>query len=265
MAQRSGQGCVSMPRDPSSPEYPDGCYSMGSLGALADYLIQCRACLRLVEYRETVAHNPPLQFAGQKYWANPVPGFGDPSAKILVTGLAPSATGSNRTGRMFTGDKSADFLVAGFYRAGFANQPTSTARDDGLILTGVYLTAAVRCAPPENKPTALEATTCRPYLARELELIKPQVLIALGGIGWNAILRTLAELGARLPTPRPKFAHATEVTLTLDSTREITLLGCYHPSPQNTNTGRLTAQMLDDVLTHAKQAQTRGGTHWQTD
>jgi len=133
-----------MPRDPGSPEYPDGCNSLGSLDAFDDYLIKCRACPRLVEYRETVTRTPPPQFARQEYWAKPVPGFGDPNAKILVTGLAPSATGSNRTGRMFTGDKSADFLIAGFYRTGFANQPKSMARDDGLSLTGVYLTAAVR-------------------------------------------------------------------------------------------------------------------------
>lgn len=242
-----------MPNYPGSPVYPDGCNSMCSLCALDDYLIKCRVCPRLIEYRETVTQILPRQFAGQEYWAKPVPGFGDPSAKILVTGLAPSATGSNRTGRMFTGDKSADFLIAGFYRTGFANQPKSTARDDGLTLTGVYLTAAVRCAPPENKPTALEAKTCRPYLARELELIKPQVIVALGGFAWVEILRTLAAHGTPLPIPRPKFAHAAAISLNpLGSGREITLLGCYHPSPQNTNTGRLTEQMLDDVLTQSK-------------
>jgi len=240
---------------PASADYPLGCGNIQTVRELTDYLVNCRACPRLVAYRENAALNPPPQFSGEPYWAKPVPGFGDPRARIVIAGLAPSTNGSNRTGRMFTGDKSGDFLVAGLHRAGFANQPISVSRNDGLELQRIYLTAPVHCAPPDNKPTGIEAATCRPYLLRELQLIKPIVVITLGTVGWNAAIQTLAALGFHPPTPRPKFAHAAEATLTSarPNTNPLTMIGCYHPSPQNTNTGRLTPKMLDAILTRAQQ------------
>jgi len=259
------------------PTYPLGCGTIGTVGELNSYLIQCRACPRLVAYRESIPEAPPRQFLDNDYWARPVPGFGDPHARILIAGLAPSANGSNRTGRMFTGDKSGDFLVAALYRAGFANQPSSVSNDDGLRLTGIYLTAPVHCAPPANKPTAAELETCRPYLARELALLQPAVIIALGSLGWDAILRTLGGESGREPrAARPKFGHGAEASLdrsiapadplrppidTADSIvpGPIILLGCYHPSPQNTNTGKLTAPMLDQILHRARMLATADG------
>ncbi len=208
----------------------------------------CRACPRLVAWREEVAADPPRRFRGEDYWARPVPGFGDRAARIVLVGLAPAANGANRTGRMFTGDRSGDWLYAALHRAGLANQPTSVARGDGLRLTGAYVTAAVRCAPPANKPTVAERDECRPYLDRELALLtEARVLIGLGSFGWDAALRSLAAGGREVPRPKPRFGHGAEATV-----GELTLLGSYHPSQQNTFTGRLTEAMLDDVLGRAK-------------
>lgn len=224
----------------------------GSLDALDAALVECRACPRLVAWREAVAAAPRAAFRGQTYWARPVPGFGDPHAPIMVVGLAPAAHGANRTGRMFTGDRSGDFLVAAMHRAGLANQPVSVSADDGLVLTGIRMTAPVRCAPPANVPTPEERRTCAPWLGRELELVRPGVLVVLGGFGWQAVLTTLGEQGWAVPRPRPAFGHGAEVSLTRgDAT--LTLVGCFHVSQQNTFTGRLTPAMLDAVLDRAKE------------
>ena len=225
----------------------------GTLPDLAARLIDCRACPRLVAWREAVAVEKRASFRDQVYWGRPVPGFGDAEARIVIVGLAPAAHGANRTGRMFTGDRSGDFLYAGLYRAGLANQPTAVSIDDGLELTGVRVTAPVKCAPPANKPTPQERRTCAPWLARELRLVgtSVRVLIALGGFGWQALLETLSELGWQVPRPRPVFGHGAEAVLVSPEGREVTLLGCYHVSQQNTFTGTLTPQMLDDVLGRA--------------
>ena len=216
-------------------------------------MIECRACPRLVAWREAVAIEKRASFRDQIYWGRPVPGFGDPEARIVIVGLAPAAHGANRTGRMFTGDRSGDFLYAGLHRAGLANQPTAVSLDDGLTLTGVRVTAPVRCAPPANKPTPQERRNCAPWLARELQLVGPsvRVLITLGGFGWQALLETLGELGWQVPRPRPAFGHGAEVVLVSPEGREVTLLGCFHVSQQNTFTAKLTPQMLDDVLERA--------------
>ena len=224
----------------------------GTLAELGAALVECRACPRLVAWREAVAAAPRAAFRGQTYWARPVPGFGDPYAPIVVVGLAPAAHGANRTGRMFTGDRSGDFLVAAMHRAGLANQPVSASRDDGLVLTGIRMTAPVRCAPPANVPTPQERRTCAPWLGRELELVRPRVLVVLGGFGWQAVLTTLSEQGWAVPRPRPTFGHGAEVVLTRDDA-SLTLVGCFHVSQQNTFTGRLTPAMLDAVLGRAKE------------
>jgi len=236
-----------------SADYPVSAAGAGSLPELDDRLVECRACPRLVAWREAVATQKRAAFRDQQYWARPVPGFGDPRARIAVVGLAPAAHGANRTGRMFTGDRSGDFLFAGLHRAGLASRPTSVAADDGLELFGVRVSAPVRCAPPANRPTPEERRRCAPWLARELELVGPglKVLVALGGFGWQAVLDVMAELGWQLPNPRPKFGHGAEVTLADAAGRSVTLLGCYHVSQQNTFTGRLTPAMLDAVLARA--------------
>ena len=209
----------------------------------------CRACPRLVAWREAVAADPPKRFRGQDYWARPVPGFGDRRAAIVLIGLAPAANGANRTGRMFTGDRSGDWLYAALFRAGLANQPRSIDSGDGLELAGAYVTAAVRCAPPANKPTTAERDRCRPFLDRELALLpNARVIVALGSFGWAAALRGLADGGRIVPRPKPKFGHGAEAAI-----GELTLIGSYHPSQQNTFTGRLTEAMLDSVLDRAKQ------------
>ncbi|WP_425953505.1 uracil-DNA glycosylase [Xylanimonas sp. McL0601] len=240
---------------PDDPGYPLGAASAPDLAALAGRLVQCRACPRLVAWREAAAANPRAAFRGQVYWARPVPGFGDDAARIAVVGLAPAADGANRTGRMFTGDRSGDFLFAALHRVGLANQPTATGLDDGLELTGVRLVAPVRCAPPANKPTPDERRRCGPWLARELELLAPtvRVVLALGAIGWDAALRTLEEQGWHVPRPRPKFAHAAAIPLGRPGGGQVVLMGSFHPSPHNTFTGRLTPEMLDAVLTRAKE------------
>ncbi len=262
---------------PDEPEYPLSARTAPTLAALDAHLVECRACPRLVAWREHVADVKRASFREDDYWARPVPGFGDERAGILVVGLAPAAHGANRTGRMFTGDRSGDFLFASMHRTGLANQATSVTADDGLRLTGIRVTAPVRCAPPDNKPTPEERRRCGPYLAREVELLGATVRVAvvLGGFGWQALLSTLAEQGWDVPRPRPRFAHGAEVTLRrrepapagaaagrpasavpdvgqAASAPTLTLLGCFHVSQQNTFTGRLTPQMLDDVLLRAR-------------
>jgi uracil-DNA glycosylase family 4 len=223
-----------------------------TLGELDSLVVGCRACPRLVAWREQVGREPRAAFADESYWAAPVPSFGDPDAGVMVVGLAPAAHGSNRTGRMFTGDRSGDFLVAALHRTGFASRPTSVARDDGLVLTGARLTAPVHCVPPDNRPTAAERRTCSPYLARELELVRPRVVVVLGGFGWSAMLDVLSGAGWGVPRPRPKFGHGAEAVVSRGTTRRLTLLGCFHPSPQNTFTGRLTPDAIDAVLVRAR-------------
>ncbi len=191
-------------------------------------------------------------YADQDYWGRPVPGFGDPRAGILVVGLAPAAHGANRTGRVFTGDRSGDWLFAALHRAGFAAQPESTSRDDGQRLDGLRVTAAVRCAPPGNAPTPTERDTCAPWLVREIQLCRPRVIVALGGFAWTAVLRDLVAAGIPVPRPRPVFGHGAEARLDGPDGGLLSLLGCYHPSQQNTFTGRLTEAMLDDVLGRAR-------------
>jgi uracil-DNA glycosylase family 4 len=215
-------------------------------------VIDCRRCPRLVAWREEVARVKRAAFAREKYWGRPLPGFGDPEAAVLVLGLAPAAHGGNRTGRIFTGDRSGDWLFAALYRAGFANQPHSVSRDDGLALRDCYITAGVRCAPPANRPLPSERDNCLPYLVRELTLLpRARVIVCLGGFGWDVALRALAELGVEMPRPRPRFGHGALVELD-----RFALLGCYHPSQQNTFTGKLTEVMMDDVLVSAR---TRAG------
>jgi uracil-DNA glycosylase family 4 len=221
---------------------------LSGAAALASFeaeVTACRACPRLVEWRETVAREKRAAFRHEEYWGRPLPGFGDPAARVLVLGLAPAAHGGNRTGRIFTGDRSGDFLFAGLHRAGFANQPTSVHRDDGLELRDCFITAAVRCAPPANKPLPEERARCAGWLEGELDLIAtPRVIVCLGAFAWEAALRVPALADGPLPRPRPRFGHGAEWRR---------LLGCFHPSQQNTFTGKLTDAMLDDVLLRARE------------
>lgn len=217
---------------------------------------RCRRCPRLVEWRERVAREKRAAYADQPYWGRPVPGFGAEQPAILVVGLAPAANGANRTGRVFTGDRSGDWLFASLFRVGLANQPTSVHAADGLALPDTRIVAAVRCAPPDNKPTPQERDTCAPWLDRELRLVSARltVLVALGGFGWDAALAAAERAGWAVPRPRPRFGHGAEAVLERRQGRrtvEVTLLGTYHPSQQNTFTGRLTEAMLDDVLGRA--------------
>jgi uracil-DNA glycosylase family 4 len=219
-----------------------------SLPALAGEIVGCRLCPRLVEWRQRAAADPPRRFRGQAYWGRPLPGFGDPRATVVVVGLAPAAHGGNRTGRVFTGDRSGDWLYAALHRAGFANQARSEHRGDGLRLRGAYVTAVNRCPPPRNRPTPAERDNCIPYLVEELRLLeRRRVLVALGFFAWDGALRALRELGAGLPRRKPRFGHGAEVEV-----GRLALLGCYHPSQQNTFTGRLTEAMLDEVLLRAR-------------
>ncbi|QDE68663.1 MULTISPECIES: uracil-DNA glycosylase [Myxococcus] len=217
---------------------------MTKLEALHKEITSCRACPRLVEWREEVARVKRRAYRDWNYWGLPVPGFGDPKARLIIVGLAPAAHGANRTGRMFTGDRSGDFLYAGLHRAGFANQALSEHRDDGLRLKDAFIVSAARCAPPDNKPLPEELARCAPFLDRELALLPGRVMLALGAIGWNAALVALARQGMEVPSPRPAFGHGAELPLPGGRT----LLGCYHVSQQNTQTGRLTPAMFDAVM-----------------
>jgi uracil-DNA glycosylase family 4 len=219
-----------------------------ALDRLVARLVRCRVCPRLVAHRERIARERVARFRDQRYWGRPVPGFGDPAARLLVVGLAPAAHGANRTGRMFTGDESGNWLYAALHRAGFANQPTSQHHDDGLALRDAWVTAAARCAPPANRPTPAELAACRPWLLGELALLEAvRVVVALGRVAHDAFLAAEAERGFPPPRPRPGFAHGAEHGLPSG----LTLLCCYHPSQQNTFTGRLTRPMLDGVFARA--------------
>jgi uracil-DNA glycosylase family 4 len=214
------------------------------LDRLEAEVVGCRRCPRLVAWREQVAHERRAAFAAEEYWGRPIPGFGDPAARVLILGLAPAAHGANRTGRIFTGDRSGDWLFAALHRTGFANQPTSRSREDGLRLRDCWITAAVRCAPPQNRPTPAERDACLPWSAAELELLGDvRVIVCLGGFAWDAGLRLLAARGRPAPRPRPRFGHGAT---------HGPLLGCYHPSQQNTFTGRLTEPMTDEIMLRAR-------------
>jgi uracil-DNA glycosylase len=226
------------------------------LAELDRLVTHCRACPRLVAWREEVARVKRAAFADQEYWGRPVPGFGPPDAALAIVGLAPAAHGGNRTGRMFTGDRSGDVLYAALHAVGLASQPTATSRDDGLTLHRTRITAPVRCAPPANKPTPTERDTCRPWLARELTLLRPtlRAIVVLGAFGWQSLLPALAPTW-HIPRPRPLFAHATHHELpATDGGPSLHLLGCYHVSQQNTFTGKLTPAMVREVLRHARDA-----------
>lgn len=214
-----------------------------SLAQVNRRVVRCCRCPTLREYCAEVGRAKRKAFKDWTYWAKPVPGFGDVRARLMIVGLAPAAHGANRTGRMFTGDRSGDFLYAALHRAGLANQPTSVARDDGLELRGVYITASLRCAPPANKPTAEQLQQCRVHLIDDIAALQPRVLLCLGGIAWNATLATLAEMGIAIPRPKPRFGHGAHVEI-----GGFDMVGCYHVSQQNTFTGRLTEAMLDDVV-----------------
>ncbi|HLW97447.1 MAG TPA: uracil-DNA glycosylase [Candidatus Acidoferrales bacterium] len=216
-----------------------------NLKTLNQQIIQCRKCPRLVRYREEVARIKRRAFRGEAYWGRPVPGFGDPHAELMIIGLAPGAHGSNRTGRMFTGDRSGDFLYKQLHRAGFANQPTSISRDDGLTLSNAYVGAVARCAPPANKPSPAEIRNCLPYLEAELDLLRPRAILALGHIAWTQYLRLLVARKLIARASAYPFAHAASFALPGKLPR---LFGSYHPSQQNTQTGRLTPAMFDKVL-----------------
>ena len=223
--------------------------SSAGLRELEREVVSCRRCPRLVAWREEVARVRRASFASEEYWGRPLPGFGDPVARVLLLGLAPAAHGGNRTGRIFTGDRSGDWLFASLFRVGFANQPTSVTRDDGLRLTGAYVTAAVRCAPPANRPLPVERDNCLPYLVRELSLLESvRVIVTLGSFAWDAALRALVAMGEPRVRPRPKFGHGAHAEV-----GRYRLLGCFHPSQQNTFTGKLTAPMMDDVLARARE------------
>ena len=217
-----------------------------AVAALEARVVECRRCPRLVAWREAVAREKRAAFAEEDYWARPVPGFGDPAARVLILGLAPAAHGGNRTGRVFTGDRSGDFLFAALHRTGFANQPTSRHAGDGLALRDLWITAAVRCAPPANRPAPSERDTCLPYAAEEVNLLGGvRVVVCLGAFAWDGALRALAGLGHRT-RPRPRFGHGAEAGV-----GPYALVGAYHPSQQNTFTGTLTPKMLDAVFERA--------------
>lgn len=233
---------------------PDRARRARSIAALDQLVTECRACPRLVAWREEVARTRRASFRDEAYWGRAVPGFGPDDAGVLVVGLAPAAHGANRTGRMFTGDRSGDFLFAAMHAVGLASQAHAVSADDGLELTGTRVTSPVHCAPPANKPTPAERRTCAPYLNRELELLAATVRVAvvLGGFGWQALMSSLDDGGWLVPRPRPKFGHGARVVVEHPDGRIITVLGCFHVSQQNTFTGRLTPSMLQDVLAEAK-------------
>ena len=217
------------------------------LERLAARVASCARCPRLVAWREEAAADPPKRYRGERYWARPVPGFGDPSARLVIVGLAPAAHGANRTGRMFTGDRSGEWLYGALHRAGYATQPVSERRGDGLELRDAYLTAVVRCAPPANRPTTTERDECLPWLVEELRLLpRARALLALGSFAWDGALRSLRELGHPTPRPRPRFGHLAEAAI-----GPYRLVGSFHPSQQNTFTGKLTREMLDAAIARA--------------
>jgi uracil-DNA glycosylase len=244
----------------AKPSRYSGVHNRG-LARLAAEVESCRKCPRLVEWRESVAADPPRRYRGERYWARPVPGFGDPAARLVVIGLAPAAHGGNRTGRVFTGDRSGDWLFAALHRAGFANQALSVHRDDGLELRGAWISAAVRCAPPANKPTPLERDTCAPWLRAEADLLWPTVraVVALGRFAQDAVLRLVRESGGTVPRPGPRFGHGVETTLGRPGGGDLVLVASFHPSQQNTFTGRLTMPMLTAVLQRAAAIGGAGG------
>jgi uracil-DNA glycosylase family 4 len=222
--------------------------SAGALDALNAEVVACRRCPRLVEWRERTARDRVARYRDEPYWGKPVPSFGDPAARILIVGLAPAAHGGNRTGRMFTGDRSGDFLYRALHENGLASSAVSQRRDDGLTLTGVRISAIVHCAPPANRPTTDERDACLPYLGREIALLPDvRVVLALGAFAWDGVLRASAGLGLAIPRPRPRFGHGMEARI-----GPYVLLGSFHPSQQNTFTGRLTAEMLGSVLARAR-------------
>lgn len=230
---------------------------------LEGQVIDCRACPRLVEHRERTAREKRRAYANQTYWGRPVPGFGDRAARLVIVGLAPAAHGANRTGRMFTGDRSGDWLFRALYEAGFATQASSNARDDGLAMRDAFITAANRCAPPDNKPTVSERDACRPFIERELDLIDAQgpgvgVVVALGVFAYDQVLRLLRDRGGVVPRPKPRFGHCAEVSVGATGSarfprRELTVIASYHPSQQNTFTGKLTRSMLAAVFDRARR------------
>ncbi|KZM71871.1 uracil-DNA glycosylase [Nocardia terpenica] len=238
-----------------TPAAPDGYRTLAAMDA---DLIDCRACPRLVAWREQVARDKRAAFRDETYWGRPVPGLGPDNARLLVVGLAPAAHGGNRTGRMFTGDRSGDVLFAAMHAVGLTNQPTAVHRDDGLRLLGTRITAPVHCAPPDNKPTPTERNTCRHWLTTELHLLAPTVrtILTLGAFGWQSLLPALSTAGWQIPTPQPKFGHGVRYRLepAAPHLNPVELFGCYHVSQQNTFTGRLTPAMLEDVLAQAKSA-----------
>ncbi|HET6740992.1 MAG TPA: uracil-DNA glycosylase [Kribbella sp.] len=253
------------PEDPAAPDTPvaRGPDDVRQLAAVDDLheldarVSVCRACPRLVEWREDVAVGKRKSFAGQPYWGRPIPGWGEAEPGILIVGLAPAANGGNRTGRVFTGDRSGDWLFASLHRVGLANQATSEHAGDGLHLFGARMIAAVRCAPPANKPTPIERDTCAPWYRSELELVLPstRAIVCLGKYGYDTLLAALIALGADVPRPRPKFGHGVEYRIPTPY-GEVSVLGCFHPSQQNTFTGKLTEEMTDAVLTRAKELST---------
>jgi uracil-DNA glycosylase family 4 len=256
MTVRPGSGWPADPATSRTPVARDAAdvvrlaSSAGSVRAVDARVSVCRACPRLVSWREGVAASKRRAYADQEYWGRPVPGFGPADPRILIVGLAPGAHGANRTGRNFTGDRSGDWLYASLYRCGLANQPTSVSADDGLVLDRTRIVASVRCAPPDNKPAPAERDTCRPWLVRELELLWPDVraVVVLGAFAWVGLWPSLRAVGVDVPRPMPQFAHGAEVAL--DGR---VVLGCYHVSQQNTFTGKLTEPMLDAVFARAAE------------
>ncbi len=252
------------PDDPATPDTPVArtaedvarlAAAAPDVGELCGAMSVCRACPRLVAWREDVAATKRASFAHQPYWGRPIAGWGDEQPGVLIVGLAPAANGGNRTGRIFTGDRSGDWLFAALHRVGLATQATSVHAGDGQRLVHTRMVAAVRCAPPANKPTPGERDACAPWLLREIELVRPSVraVVCLGSFGWDAALRAFRSLGYDVPRPKPKFGHAVELALKDGEGHEVVLLGSYHPSQQNTFTGKLTEDMLDAVLGRAAE------------